>query len=321
MIAAKGSKDSCARTLGISTDLFQGLEVAVKREALLGKYTSLRIGGPAQILALPRTVEALKELLVRARRAGLPVFLLGQGSNLLAPDEGIRGIVVSLRQGFDQIELGPGVAKEHWLLRAGAGVKLQKLVRFSADRNLEGLEFADGIPGSVGGAVAMNAGTRYGEIALVLDSARVLDSNGEVRNWKRAEIPFSYRSSHLPSGSVVLEAVFVLHSGDPAEIRRRMTEYQQYRRRSQPLSSLSAGSIFKTPAGASAGALIDQAGLKGMQRGGAEVSTRHANFIVNRGGATAADVLALMAEVVERVRLHSGIVLEPEIRFLAEQRV
>lgn len=310
-----------ANTSQISTDFFEGMEVVVKREEMLARYTSLRIGGPAEVLALPLTVEGLRLLLARARREGVPVFLLGQGSNVLAPDEGVRGIVVSLRRGFEQIELLPAGRIGGWRLRAGAGVKLQKLVRFSAERGIEGLEFADGIPGSVGGAVAMNAGTGHGEMAEVVEAVRILEREGEIRLLERKEIPFSYRSSRLPAGSVVLEAVFGLQSGEPAQIRRRLQEYQEYRRRTQPLASLNAGSIFKNPTGASAGALIDRAGLKGRRRGGAQVSERHANFIVNRGGATASDVLGLMAEIVDGVRVHAGVDLEAEIRLLADQRV
>ena len=277
----------------------------------MSKHTTFRIGGPAALMALPRTVGEAKAAVKAARALEVEPFFLGNGSNLLVDDGGYPGFVVKLAGDFDQIrEVNRG-------LEAGSAVLLSRLSNALLGRGLTGLEFAGGIPGSVGGAVTMNAGAYGGEVAQVLESATFLDESGEVRTLPAPECGFGYRKSVFSDRKcLILKARFHLEQGGPAAIKARMEELAAKRREKQPLEYPSAGSMFKRPPGHFAAALIDQCGLKGLAVGGAQVSEKHAGFVVNRGGATCADVLELVRQVRERVLTHTGVELEMEVKIL-----
>ncbi len=277
----------------------------------MAEHTSFRIGGPAECMAFPGTQQELALLLRFARERELDCLLLGGGSNLLAPDEGLPGLVIQTRSRMTALTCSGGQ------IRAQSGVPLSRLAAFAAEQGLQGLEFAHGIPGTVGGGVYMNAGAYGGELAQLVQSTRALTPEGEVCTLTGAEHGFAYRQSvfmHRPL--CITETCFTLEPGEPAQIRARMEELARRRREKQPLDKPSAGSAFKRPQGGYAAALIDEAGLKGLRVGGAAVSEKHAGFIVNLGGATADDVRRLIAELQRRVFAASGVSLEPEIRIL-----
>ena len=286
-----------------------GLEL--REDEPMSRHTTFRIGGPAALMALPRTVGEAKAAVKAARALEVEPFFLGNGSNLLVADGGYPGFVVKLAGDFDQIrEVNRG-------LEAGSAVLLSRLSNALLGRGLTGLEFAGGIPGSVGGAVTMNAGAYGGEIAQVLESAAFLDESGEVRTLPASECGFGYRKSIFSDRKcLILKARFHLEQGGPAAIKARMEELAAKRREKQPLEYPSAGSMFKRPPGHFAAALIDQCGLKGLTVGGAQVSEKHAGFVVNRGGATCADVLALVDQVKEEVLRQTGVELEMEVKVL-----
>lgn len=277
-------------------------------------HTTFRVGGPADVLFLPRTEAELSGAIMAARDAGAPVTVVGNGSNLLVRDGGIRGLVICLGENFS------GVSVEGTLLTARAGDLLSRAAREALNAGLTGLEFASGIPGSVGGGMAMNAGAYGGQLSDVAESLRVMDARtGEVTETPASQMNYGYRTSAaLTAGNIVTLARLRLRPGDPAEIRALMDDLNQRRRDKQPLSQPSAGSTFKRPEGHFAGALIEGAGLKGVCVGGAMVSPKHAGFIVNTGSATAADILNLIALVTARVYEKDGVTLEPEIRILGE---
>ncbi len=274
--------------------------------------TSFRVGGPADAVATPRDAGELKRVLRYSREKGLRCFILGRGTNLLVLDGGIRGVVVDLR-GFNALEV-----RSEEIIYAGAGVSLPKLVYFAMDNSMTGLEFASGIPGSVGGAIVMNAGAMEGEMKDVVKSVTVMNEAGEVSELTREELPFSYRNLSLPKGTVVLGSQFKLKGGDKEAIKERIHSILNSRKTKQPLDTPNAGCIFKNPPLGHAGRLIDEAGLKGLQFGGAKVSELHANFIVNSGNATARDILSLLDDVKEKVFEKKGITLEPEIKIVGE---
>ena len=263
-------------------------------------------------MACPASGAQAAALLRFLRERGAPVELMGKGTNLLVADGGLDAVVVRLGEAISEAGLLPGDR-----VRAGAGISLAKLAVFAADAGLSGLEFAHGIPGSLGGAVFMNAGAYGGEMKDVLQSAELALPDGTVREVPAQELELSYRHSALEgSGALVTAATLKLTPAQPEDIRARMRELMEKRRASQPLDLPSAGSTFKRPAGGYAAALIDQAGLKGFAIGGAQVSEKHAGFVVNRGGATFEDVLRLMAHIEKTVFEKSGIRLEPEVRIL-----
>ena len=276
----------------------------------LARHTSYRIGGPADVLVRPDTPEELAVTLREARAAGVPVTLLGGGSNMLVGDGGIRGLVVKLGRGFRRVEWRDTAA------HAGAAVQVGKLARASVDRGLAGLEHAEGIPGTVGGALFMNAGAYGGDTASVVEAVDGIDADGQLVSVRRDEVSFTYRRAHLPPGFVVAGVTFCLRSDDPAAVRERLEGWRRKRLASQPQGLPNAGSIFKNPSGDHAGRLIEAAGLKGRRVGGARFSEHHANFIVNDGRARAADVQALMAIAQRAVWERSGIWLEPEVRLV-----
>lgn len=278
----------------------------------MSAHCSFRIGGPARLMACPASGAEAAALLRLLREADAPVELMGKGTNLLVADEGLDAVVVRLGEAISGAELLPGDR-----VRAGAGISLAKLAVFAAEAGLSGLEFAHGIPGSLGGAVFMNAGAYGGEMKDVLESAEIALPDGTVREVPAEELELSYRHSALEGSGALVTAVTVkLTPAEPEAIRVRMRELMEKRRASQPLDMPSAGSTFKRPVGGYAAALIDQAGLKGFAIGGAQVSEKHAGFVINRGGATFDDVLRLMEHIQKTVLEKSGVRLEPEVRIL-----
>ena len=277
----------------------------------MARYTTFRVGGAAALMALLKTEEEARITLRTAGELEVEPFFLGNGSNLLVPDEGYQGFVLKLAGELDQVrETGGG-------LEAGGGVLLSRLAAAAQAGGLAGLEFAGGIPGSVGGAVTMNAGAYGGEMAQVVTRVTCLTRAGELETVSGDRCAFSYRHSAFSDGSrLILKASFSLSPGEPSEIRARMDDLAARRREKQPLEWPSAGSMFKRPPGHFAAALIDQCGLKGLTVGGAQVSEKHAGFVINRGGATCADVLALVDKVRAEVFRQTGVELEMEVRVL-----
>lgn len=277
----------------------------------MSKHTSFRIGGPADLFVTPDDIDELRDVIAACRAAGVPHFVLGCGSDLLVADEGYRGVIVSCTKGL------VNVAIDGETMACQAGVPLREASEMACELGLSGLEFACGIPGSVGGACFMNAGAYGGCVADVLESVRCLMPDGTQQSLPVEELALGYRASRVrDEGLVVLSATFRLHEGDQDDIRARMDDFTQRRRKKQPLELPSAGSTFKRPEGHFAGKLITDAGLKGYARGGASVSTKHAGFVVNNGGATAADVHAVIRHVQDEVERQFGVRLEPELRFL-----
>lgn len=276
----------------------------------LSKHTSFRIGGPAEIMAFPKNAEELSSLLKLSEKMDIKTAILGAGTNVLAPDEGTSGLVICLKDCLNGIELLPGSR-----IQVMAGVTMSRAAVFAAGHGLSGLEFAHGIPGSLGGGIYMNAGAYGGEIGKICESVTVMDASGQMRQMGREDLKFGYRHSVLAeTGDIVVSAVLALTEDSPDEIKGRMKELLSKRSASQPLDLPSAGSAFKRPVGGYAAALIDQSGLKGFRVGNAAISTKHAGFAVNLGGATARDVRSLLRQVSDRVYADSGIRLEPEIR-------
>ena len=277
----------------------------------MSKHTSFRIGGPADLFVTPDDIDELRDVIAACRAAGVPHFVLGCGSDLLVADEGYRGVIVSCTKGL------VNVAIDDERMACQAGVPLREASEMACELGLSGLEFACGIPGSVGGACFMNAGAYGGCVADVLESVRCLMPDGTQQSLPVEELALGYRASRVrDEGLVVLSATFRLHEGDQDDIRARMDDFTQRRRKKQPLELPSAGSTFKRPEGHFAGKLISDAGLKGYAHGGASVSTKHAGFVVNNGGATAADVHAVIRHVQDEVERQFGVRLEPELRFL-----
>lgn len=278
----------------------------------MSRHTTFRVGGPADLMFFPASAGELCAALAAARSAGVNVQLVGNGSNLIVRDGGLRGLTLVLGERFSEIRV------EGNRIYAQAGAMLSRVAAAAQESGLSGLEFAGGIPGTLGGGCAMNAGAYGGQLSDVLARATVL-LEGEVRTLSRAEMQMGYRTTlPLRTGGVVLSAEFELAPDDPEAILGRMRELNARRREKQPLNQPSAGSVFKRPEGHFAGALIERCGLKGCAVGGAQVSPKHAGFIVNTGGATAADVLELIDRVQRVVLKETGVQLEPEVRILGE---
>ena len=276
------------------------------------RHTTFRVGGPVTLMALPRSVEELSTAVSLAEEAGIEPFFLGRGSNLLVADRGAEAFLIKLAGGLDRLEL----LGENSLY-VGAGVTLAQAAVFALEHALTGLEFAHGIPGTLGGGVFMNAGAYDGELSQVISWADVLDETGRRFRLEGPDLELGYRTSvfsRMPW--VVTGARLDLTPGDPAAIRARMEDLSHRRRSKQPLEFPSAGSTFKRPAGHFAGALIQEAGLKGVRIGGAQVSEKHAGFVVNTGGATSDDILSLIRLVRDTVLEKTGVLLEPEVRML-----
>ena len=285
--------------------------VELRFEEPMHKHTSFRIGGNVEVMVFPKNTEELAEVLKTSALLDVNPAILGAGTNILAPDEGLRGVVICLKDclsGMDQLDDSR--------IRVAAGVTMTRAAVFAAGLGLSGMEFAHGIPGSIGGGVYMNAGAYGGEIKDICESVDVMDMAGNLRTLTCGEMGFSYRHSVLEEeAGIVVSAVFRLEKKPEEEIRARMKELQAKRTASQPLDLPSAGSAFKRPVGGFAAALIDQAGLKGFSVGAAAISTKHAGFAVNLGGATASDMKELFRRVSDIVFEKSGIRLELEVRF------
>ena len=285
-------------------------EISLRYNEPMAKHTSFRIGGPAEVMAFPDSAEKLSLVLKTAALLGVQPRILGAGTNVLAPDAGLPGLTVCLKDALDGME-----KLDDTHIRVMAGVTMTRAAVFAANLGLSGLEFSHGIPGTVGGGVYMNAGAYGGEICQVCTRVAVMDMQGDVSVYSAEEMGFSYRHSRLEdAGGIVIWAEFALTKAPEAEIKAKMQELMGKRKASQPLDLPSAGSAFKRPVGGYAAALIDGAGLKGYAVGGAAVSEKHAGFVVNLGGATAAEVKQLLAEVAHKVYEDSHIRLEPEVR-------
>mgnify|MGYP000039090400 CR=1 FL=1 len=285
----------------------------VKRDEPMRKHTTFRIGGPADFYLCPHSTGELSEAIAICRQENLPFFILGNGSNLLVSDKGYRGVVIQIWKNLSHIQT------EGRILRAQAGALLSKIAAQALENGLTGMEFAAGIPGTLGGAVVMNAGAYGGEMKDILKEVEVMTAQGEVLTLSKDELKLGYRTSVVKEkGYIVLSACMELAFGEQEEIRKTMEELKQKRVDKQPLEMPSAGSTFKRPEGYFAGKLIMDAGLRGFSIGGAQVSQKHCGFVVNKGGATAADVKALIQEVQRQVKDKFGVTLETEVKFLGE---
>ena len=279
----------------------------------MDSHTTFRIGGPADYFVKPETVEEMAKVLKFCKEEAVPYFVLGNGSNLLVGDKGFRGVVIQLYKNFDGIKI------EGTKVTAKAGAMLVRVAKEAGKAGLTGLEFASGIPGTIGGAMVMNAGAYGGEMKDVVTEVTVLTKEGEVKTLTGAEMNFRYRGSVVEDeGLIVLEAVMELKEGNIDEIKARMDELTVQRKTKQPIEYPSAGSTFKRPEGYFAGKLIQDAGLRGFQVGGAQVSEKHCGFVINAGGATAADVMSLMKQVSDKVQEAFGVALEPEVKRIGE---
>ena len=288
------------------------LDLDILHDEPMSRHTSFRIGGPAKRMACPASGEQLVLLMGFAQERGIRTLVIGNGTNLLAPDEGLDALVIDTSAAMHAME-----ARGDGRISAAAGVSLARLADFACRQGLTGLEFAHGIPGTLGGAVCMNAGAYGGEMRQVLESVTALFPDG-VRTLRLEELDLGYRHSLFTDHpeAVVLSAVVHLQPGDPETIRAQMRQLMDRRKASQPLEWPSAGSTFKRPEGYFAGTLIEQCGLKGLTVGGAQVSEKHAGFLINTGGATCADVMELIRQVQERVWTEKGVRLEPEVRII-----
>ncbi|MEX2785016.1 UDP-N-acetylmuramate dehydrogenase [Streptococcus sp. H49] len=290
----------------------KGIDIRVNEP--LKKYTYTEVGGPADFLAFPRNRYELSRVVKYANHQGIDWMVLGNASNIIVRDGGIRGFVIM----FDKLNT---TTVDGYIIEAEAGANLIETTRVAKFHSLTGFEFACGIPGSVGGAVFMNAGAYGGEIAHILLSAQVLTKNGDVRTIDNRDMRFGYRRSSVQaSGEVVISAKFALKPGDYRLISQEMARLTHLRELKQPLEYPSCGSVFKRPLGYFAGQLISEAGLKGHRIGGVEVSRKHAGFMVNVAGGTAQDYEDLIADVIEKVEAHSGVRLEPEVRIIGEKK-
>ncbi|MDO4292781.1 MAG: UDP-N-acetylmuramate dehydrogenase [Eubacteriales bacterium] len=288
-------------------------EERILEEEPMSRHTTFRVGGPAQYLATAESPEELGALFACCRRENVPFFLLGNGSNLLVGDRGFRGVVIRLGKSFS------GVKADGQRLTAGAGALLSQAARTALDHGLSGMEPLSGIPGTVGGAVRMNAGAYGREMAELVETAEVMDAEGRRYVLSGKELAFGYRDSAVRRKALtVLGATFFLEEASPEQIAARMREFAERRREKQPLEYPSAGSTFKRPEGYYAGKLIMDAGLRGFCLGGAQVSEKHCGFIVNKGNATAADIAGLIRETADIVQKRFQVTLEPEVIFLGD---
>lgn len=279
----------------------------------MSRHTTFRIGGPADYFIMPGTAEELAQVIRLCREADMPFYIMGNGSNLLVGDKGYRGAVIQIFKRMNEVRV------EDDCIYAQAGVLLSKIAAEALKAGLGGFEFASGIPGTLGGALMMNAGAYGGEMKQVLKSAEVLDMEGNVFSLPVEEMELGYRTSIFSKrGYIVLGAEIVLQPGNPQEIRDKMEDLKERRVTKQPLEYGSAGSTFKRPEGYFAGKLIQEAGLQGFRVGDAQVSEKHCGFVINRGNATAAEVVRLMNEVTDRVEKNSGVRLEPEVKRIGE---
>ena len=286
----------------------------------MSKLSTLKVGGPAEAVISVQNSEDLKRLLLWLKQNDIDWWVVGRGSNILVPDKGIAGVILVLEGEFNSIDKLPvPVSSTHTnkvLVRAGGGCLLPKFVSYCTSQGLSGLEFSVGIPGSIGGAIVMNAGAWGFEIGSLVESVDLMDSNGSISAVPGKSLGFAYRKWSMPKNAVLLAATFALKPGNKENIKAACRKYQDLRYKNQPVGEPSAGSFFKNPPAESAGRLIEKAGLKGFSIGGAQVSPKHANFIINTGTASTADILDLMHLIQQEVQERFGIKLEPEVHIL-----
>ena len=280
----------------------------------MSRHTTFNIGGPADYLLFPANMEQLSKIFILLKQYDIPHTILGNGSNVLVLDKGIRGAVIKMHAPMSYKSCQGN------RIIAGAGAYLKHVSQFAAENGLTGMEFACGIPGSLGGAVFMNAGAYDGDMQKIVTQVKTVTHNGKILTYEKDELDFGYRHSVFQhNGQAICEITLELQPGDKAEIQAKIDDFTHRRESKQPLEMPSAGSTFKRPQGYFAGTLIDETGLKGLQVGGAQISTKHAGFVVNSGHATAADVLNLIKEVQDRVYAKNGVKLFPEVRIIGEQ--
>ncbi len=290
-----------------------GAAAVVKRDEALSGYTTFKVGGPADVLVEPGSVDELRTVMDIVRSEGAPYVVLGNGSNVLVKDSGFRGVVIIIGDGMSSVD----VDADACIVKAGAGAMLGEVARVAARESLTGLEFASGIPGSIGGGVFMNAGAYGGELSQVITGVDALMPDGSIRFFNADELDFGYRhSAFYENGGIIVSAEMKLEHGDINEINEKMKALNRKRVEKQPLNFPSAGSTFKRPEGYFAGKLIQDAGCQGMSVGGALVSQKHAGFIVDKGGASAQDILDLIKLVQMRVMEEFGVELETEVRII-----
>lgn len=288
-------------------------ETRIYKDEPMKKHTTFRVGGNADYFVLPKTIDEVKALVLLCKEENMPYYILGNGSNLLVGDKGYRGVIIQIYKEMNDIEINDNIIK------AQAGALLSRIGNKALEAGLTGFEFASGIPGTIGGAVVMNAGAYGGEMKDILLDVTVLTPEGTVMTLKNEELELGYRTSIIAKkGYIVLEANIALKQGEKEVIKARMDELRVQRTTKQPLEYPSAGSTFKRPEGYFAGKLIQDSGLRGFQVGGAQVSEKHCGFVINKDNATAADVLELMRQVSEIVQEKFGVILEPEVKKLGE---
>ena len=296
--------------------LLQLADIPLKQGEPMCRHTSFQIGGPVAVMVFPENVEQMQEIFKIAAQFHISPMILGAGSNILAPDQGLDTVVIETRTNMNQAQ-----RLEDGTITAQCGMTMARLATIAMEHGYTGLEFAHGIPGTVGGGVYMNAGAYGGEMQQVVTNVTAMDRKGHVLELPAEELRLSYRHSRfMEEDLVILSATVRLQKGEREEIRAKMAELMTRRRTSQPLEYPSAGSTFKRPVGGYVAALIEASGLKGFRVGDAQVSEKHAGFVVNRGRATSHDVLELMKQVQEKVQADSGICLEPEVRILEVQK-
>ena len=287
---------------------------SILTDELMSRHTTFRVGGPADFFVTPKTKEDVRDVIRVCKEVGMPYYIIGNGSNLLVSDAGYRGVIVQIYKEMNEVKV------EGDLVKAQAGALLSGIAAKALGAELTGFEFASGIPGTIGGACVMNAGAYGGEMKDVLESVTVLTGEGKIIELGRNELELGYRTSVIAKkGYIVLGAVLKLERGDGEKIKTYMDELKEKRVTKQPLEYPSAGSTFKRPEGYFAGKLIEDAGLRGFQVGGAQVSEKHCGFVINRDHATAADIMELMRQVQIRVKENSGVDLEPEVKRLGDE--
>jgi len=292
----------------------QGIDSIIKYGEPLKNHTSLRIGGLADVFCSPDNIEDLKKVVSISKEYNIPFLVMGNGTNLLILDRGIRGLVISLNKGFKKIEFSDKIVK------VGAGVSLVYISKIALSRELSGLEFACNVPGALGGAIINNASFKGNCMADVVQDVTFLNRENKIERTSKSNLNFNYRECNLKGKSVIiLEATLLLKKGNKEEIESKIKQNIEIRKTRHPLDKFSAGSIFKNPPGYYAGELAEKVGAKGLSRGKAQVSSRHANFIINNGGASAGDILYLIEEIEKRVKKNFGIKLEREIEILGER--
>ncbi len=284
----------------------------------LARYTTVKVGGPADVLFFPASVEDLSKALQFCKQQEVPFFILGNGSNILVRDGGVRGLVLRLHRCLNTFKLEKEEGDEVWI-RAEAGLATPKLVEYCRQQGYSGIESLYGIPGSIGGAIIMNAGTREGEVGQAVEELVVLEANGETKTYPKKKLHFEYRDLKIPRSEVIVNVCLKLKKVSPEEVSNKLSFFQKRRHETQPLDQPNMGSVFKNPPKKFAAQLIEELGLKGVRVGGARLSEKHSNWIVNEGGATSKDILALIGLIKDKVRELADVKLETEVKVVGEK--